>query len=1079
MDKQEYKILSEEIMTLTANEQFAEAVEIADRIDWRKVKSFSMLQKISGLYKINQRYDEALFIIGLAYERNDNSKSIVYDICDLYLEKGDIVNALKYMDLYRKLAPQDVGNYILKYRILEMEDASYEDRIDALEKIVANSFPGYPAEWGYQLAYMYHRIGLATKCVECCDKLISIVGNGPFVIKAMELKMLHAKLTPNQKRIYDNRNDVLDELESYEGDENIPGQTASLEDPEDDFRVKTIDISKFNTINLQKALADSMKELMGEDTAELMDTNRLNTQSILGDDGVEELADSPDDMPYEEDAYYGEGYEEGYSDEYSGEYSDGEYQEEYPEEYSDKYAGEYAEEYASDEYSGEGYAPEDYAEEGYTSDDYENADYQNADYEEEYAGDYQNGYDGGEAYELEDETRFIVPEDIIKNNINNPVIKEDAIVAKEENEISDDSHVFFDDKTGDIVIDAVPLGMLNDIIPGVEFTPVNKEAFKEQPKKKGERLLKDFEDVLSYDEDGQFKFVIPEKEKVEKQITGQMNLEDVLNEWEKEKKSGEVAERAEVKRKVLEKTGKIFEDYEEARKTGIIAQIKEEQKAQRRVLKNDLELKKLEDIAQSTGDIPKIPFDATAQLNKTYGPNIWDEVEKANEEERLLEESRINGEASDEYSDEYSEEYTEETAQYPEENTEEAVAEYAEGYTGEGEAEYTEEYTEEGEAEYTEEYTEEGEAEYTEEYTEEGEAEYTEEYTEEGEAEYTEEYTEEGEAEYTEEYTEEGEAEYTEEYTEEGEAEYTEEYTEEGEAEYAEEGYNNDYNTEAISGIGSLLEAEADKTTKETLEEIDDEYRPDAERDFSYDEQELFADFLYSKKMRAQILEAIDIISLAPYVGNLIITGDSGSGIVNLAKAMIKEIQLMDNNFAASRVAKISGLKMNQKDIAGLFMQLANGALIVEKAGKLTKNTLENITKALENNGDGIIVILTDTKKEIEKLIKSYNVITGYFNVRVDMVPMNSNALVEYAKKYAYSREYKIDEERAVLALHERISELEIGEHHVTTGEVENIVDRAILRSKRPTPSTFIKILVGKRYDYDDMIILGENDFHA
>ena len=287
-------------------------------------------------------------------------------------------------------------------------------------------------------------------------------------------------------------------------------------------------------------------------------------------------------------------------------------------------------------------------------------------------------------------------------------------------------------------------------------------------------------------------------------------------------------------------------------------------------------------------------------------------------------------------------------------------------------------------------------------------------------------------------------------------------------------------NTAQIDDIGSALEAAADKVGASAVEEMNDgneAYDSEEEREFSNDELELFSDFMYSKKMRHQILDAIDLISLEPYVGNVIITGESGTGAIELAKDVIKEIQMIDSNFAANKVAKISGAKMNRKNIGSMFTQLSNGALIIEKAGELSKDTLENMTKVLESTQEGIIVIMTDSKREMEQLIKSYEVITGYFNARIDITPMNNNALVEYAKKYAYSLEYKIDEERAVLALHQRISELQIGEHHVTTKEVEEIIDEAIANSKRPRLSTYVDILVAKRYDYEDMIILKEKDF--
>ena len=359
--------------------------------------------------------------------------------------------------------------------------------------------------------------------------------------------------------------------------------------------------------------------------------------------------------------------------------------------------------------------------------------------------------------------------------------------------------------------------------------------------------------------------------------------------------------------------------------------------------------------------------------------------------------------------------------------------------------------------EETQEILEEGEY-AEEEYYEEGE------YTEDGEYYEDEEYYQDGE------YYEEGE------YAEDGEYYEEEEYYEEGE--YEEDAPNETtLNTAEINNIGEALEANADQERRQTAEESNDDYSVDEERELSTEEKALFADFLYSKKMRGQILEAVDIINLAPYVGNVIITGDGDTEITQLAKAMIKEVQLIDNNFVSSKVAKISGSKLNMKNIPQMFTKLGNGALIVERAGELTKDTLENITKALENDKDGIIIVLTDNKKAIDKLIDSYSIITGYFNARVDITPMNEMALIEYAKKYAYSREYKIDEEKAVLALSERIGELQIGDHNVTTKEIEDIVEDAIWHSQKAKVSGFVNILLNKRYDYEDMVILREKDF--
>ena len=1248
MDKQEYKILSEEIMTLVANEQFAEAVDIADRIDWRKVRSFTMLQRISDLYKINRRYDEALEILFLAYDKNPNSKTIVYGICELYLDLGDLITALQYMSIYNKMAPKDVGGAILKYKVLEMEEASYEDRVEQLEKICDMS---YQAEWAYQLAYMYHRMGLGTKCVETCDQLISWFGNGAFVIKAMELKMLHEKLTSYQQEVYDHRNDVEGELRAYEGEEDVPGS-----DGEEDFHVKTIDMSKFNTINLQKVLAESMRDLMGEEynTQELASTGRVTAS--MPQPMEENLEESSEEYPeeYPEEGYEGDNYESDYpensyaEDNYAGEDYSGEY---YPEE-NPEYTNETNNYYPENNYSQQEYiaAADQYADEtaGQTYA------YQTPQYND-------NAYDTAQL--------------MAENPKYAPAPDETAYIPAGQ-ALAGGGETFFDDKTGDIVMDEVPLNMLNNLIPGVEFvtterttTPINAtkvneavtnnatgslsarsgsvqatSASSENIPSKINRINNPsknlaFNNNLSYESDGQISLVVPDRLPVERQITGQMNIVDVLAEWERQKKRSINRQDEELRQNFLEKTGRIFTDYDESKSDTIIAHIEQNKKKLDRVL-------------------PDKGFSATEALSKTYGVSIWDEVDKAIKADEAaaamalgaggvalgaaasaakaeaagtaaagaiagnvagaavdavgdVAESIVDGGidlvkagiepkkaitsemkpdslrlvgSEDELSDDILGQVKGEAS--TDSKTEEAVSDVdasGDAMSDDGEVEGEElgyydedgnyvvgDYDEDGNFmeygyydvdgnyfEYTGYYDADGnyiEYEYADEAVEEvatseevddvkdsdakesdtndsdvndsdteapaSEAteaneelqgvesiesetkesesieseEVNAEETESTETEETEEETniedsELNESELNDAESEAVETEVAEESAEDTDEEIAEEITDTELAEESEnpedyEEYGAEYagsmDTSEINGLGDALEQAADEESAKTLDDINDEYTlNDEERDFSQDEQVIFSDYLYSKKMRAQILEAIDVISLASYVGNVIISGDAGANVLGLAKAMIKEIQLIDGNFSAGRVAKISGTKMNQKDIPGMLMQLANGALIIEKASKMNRSTLENLTMALENASEGIIVIISDTKPAIEKLIKNYGVISGYFNARIDIIPMSNNALVEYAKKYAYSEEYKIDEETGVLALHERISDLQIGEHHVTIAEVEEIIDEAIARSKRPRLSTFIDILTAKRYDYEDMIILKEKDFRV
>lgn len=986
MDKQEYKILSEEIMTLVANEQFVEAAEIADRIDWRKVRSFSTLQKISELYRINRRFDEAMDIMLLAYDKNPNSRTIVYSLCELSIDLDDLVSALQYLAMYKKMAPNDKGALILQYKILEMENAKTEDKIEILEELNRKD---YTEEWAYQLAYLYHRIGLATKCVETCDQLITWFGYGPFVIKAIELKMLHAPLTEKQKEIYDKRNDISDEIEAYESDEYTVERAESSVAAEmgtEDFHVKTIDMGKFNTMNLQKALAESMRELMGEEEVPEEESPLVSTGELeqrLGNSGRyqhdEEL--SYEDLNYEET-----------------------------------------------------YEPIDESE------------------RESRMSDQEGHYEEDEVF-FEDKTSDIVIDTPPAGTVM-PEQRMAAALVMEESEsrevgMEDNSNPTEEAKTEEITAE--------EPVPSAE--PVVE--IKEHEKVERKQTSSVFDNVLSQGMDGQISLVVPTDTDtiIEKQITGQMNLQQVLQEWENVKKRKEEERKEKTSQSILEETGKIFADFEAGARTGPLAKIEEEHKMfASRFHDDEIELRSIDAVESTSG-----------------GSSIWDEVDAAIEADKKAAEApdlagaAVIGTA---------------VAAGVAAAGEMAVAGAA---IAEGAAAVAGEAIAEGVAADAGEVIAEGAAVAAmaaDAVIEGGEAS---DESEQPEAAAESEAVAEPEAEVMADELGEMEAPDNTEATDDTEAPIEKEDEELPEDMGEEEGLSDQdqtlpvneqlLDTSQIDDIGSALEAEADKVGANTAEEDNDNYAEEEDHYLTPEEQNLFSDFMYSKKMRNQILDAIDLISLAPYVGNVIITGDSGTGVIELAKAMIKEIQMIDNNFSASRVAKISGDKMNRKDLAAMFNQLTNGALIVEHAGAMTKDTLENMSRLLEGFQEGIIIILTDTKKDIEKLIARYDLITGYFNARIDIKPMNDSALVDYAKKYALTREYKIDEERAVLALHRRINELQIGEHNVTTREIEDIVDEAIERSKRLRLSTYVDILVGKRYDYEDMIILREKDF--
>jgi len=1039
VDRQEYKILLDEIMELTAEERFQEAAQIADQIDWRKVRKSGTLVQIGDLYRSNFRYEDALDIMLLAYEKNAGSRKIIYNVCELYIELGDIVGALDFLAKYRELAPNATEVYILQYKILELEHADLDTKITLLKELCHKDRTR--PEWRYQLAYLLHRAGYATECVEECDKMITWFHNGPFVIKAMELKMLHARLTVAQQAIYNARDEISDEISAYESDE----YTVERPDPilgEDDFHVKTIDMSKFNTMNLQKALAESMRELLNDEdsaqnnariTGEIMrpmtEDDYMSTGEMENAEAgyaTEDLAQYPEDAEYPEDTYPADAYP-----------ADGEYPEDaYPEE----------------EYPEDGTYPEEqYSEDTYPADTYP-ADAYPADRMDESAGFVE---------EEEGSTVFINTDKISQmTGPVNSVPEEDP--SKRPPAKLEDNEVFFEDRTSDIIIDSPPAGTN----PAYEsLHQIAEEVRREEGSvlqhgaaagagavsaaagaagaavAAGAAAAGAAAGAATANGDAM----------VEKDITGQINLDDYMSDWEQRKQRKAEERKQETARKIKENTGKIFAEYAEKQKNGLIGEIEKEHKEfVEKYEDDDIELR-------SVGEVAAENESRVVQMQTGTLGFVDAAVAAA---EGLIQEAQ---EANDPEADWY------------EEPAKEADAGSAEPEESKAQEEPVNDAAEEDSAEEVSSGPEEAEAEEEEAPAEEETAEAEEAGAEEQESfEGEEAYAEDADA-----YAE-GDGSYED---EEAYAEEEEPY--EGEEDYGEDAAYEDeeirtqgMSTAQMEEIAGALEADADRIGVETVDEMNDEYVSDGEEaDFSPEEKKLFNDFLYSKKMRAQILDTIDNISLAPYVGNVIITGENESELLQLGKVIVKELQMIDSNFISKRVAKISGTKMNQRDIPAMLSQLVNGALLVERAADMVQESVEILMNSLEGMQEGIIVILMDEKREMELMIDESPMLEGYFNTRIDITPMNNNALVEYAKKYAYSREYKIDEERGILALHQRISELQIGEHHVTTREVEDIIEDAIAHSLRPRPSVFFSILGGKRYDYEDMIILKESDF--
>lgn len=894
MDKQEYKIRSEEIRTLVEERNYREAADIADTIDWRRVKSVKMLCMISDVYKMVRRYEDSKTILEMAYEKRPGSRMIVFALTELCLKLGDVVNAWEYYKEFCQVAPDDSRRYILLYKVYAAQEVSLEEQIKVLEKLKEEE---YIDRWGYELAYLYHKIGFGTKCVEECDEMILWFGEGRYVRKAMELKMLHEPLTLKQQALYDG----VKQVEIEQGDTRvIPNLDAAIvkenegrsvsEEPtvrlpvEDlaDIQVKILDNSPYNTINLQKELAKDMKRLMeDEGGAPLWE----------GTDPV--LPDSQNS-----DFVYGQEGEEGVS-----------YNQEIPEE----------EESADALYDGD---------------------------EEEVIN------DTGEIFiqetpEEEDETET----DRITKSLMAPMLEETQEIPP----VPDMEEVFFEDPNTTDLSAAVSHPEIRAISEDMEIEEVREpeEAPKKEPERgpvyeeessasgvkkvivptvQGQGVLRPpkdvmrpsdfavqksgFDEMLSQEPDGQISLVVPEKEKVEKQITGQMSIQDILQEWEQMKKNKEAQLKDNVQKSVLDKTGDIFAEFE-ASKDSLIRELEqtakeaEEKEAERAALK------------EAEAEQPEEDVFEEPEEGEPAGPGYI----------------RMEGE------------------------TKEPAAEENGGEVQTGQEETEPE--------------------------------------------------------------------------------------------------------KPGQPVGRMQSEERN---------LPEELRPAPnDRPLSPEEKELFEAFVHSRKSRGQLLHVLDNMSLAAYTGNVLITGEEDAGAMNFARNLVRDLQMSDSNFSG-RAAKITGRALNKKDPGDIIDKLKNGALIVVEAGGMNCSTAEALVEALQTESKGIIVMLVDTKAAIGSLLEVNAVLKDPFNTRIDIEALNDDALVAYGKKFAYDKEYGIDE-MGVLALHTRIADMQTAEHSVTTTDVRRLVKEAIRHADKKTPRHFFDVLIGKRYDSEDMIVLREEDF--
>ena len=1102
MDKYEYKVCAEEINSLIEQKKFAEAVKIADTIDWRRVKSAKMLCKVSELYKMNRRYEDSKEILLLADEHLPNSRNIIYSLCELSIKLEDLIPAVEYYKQFVQIAPRDTGRFILQYRLYEAQDVSLEERIAVLEEYKKRD---YREKWAYELAYLYHRIGLATRCVEECDELILWFGEGKYVIKAMELKMLHAPLTSSQQEKYDQRfasesnvyvvkktdetkeaalekanaaakkilgsaNEPIMSSVSMETIPSMPIQIKSVEvsnapttripakkveeeaakeeeeikidlpqipltesGEEVDFQIKTPDMGKFNTINLQKELAKNLAAVMQQEDMGASDaTKALPIDSLQnmteeelkdamsGKTSVEELAaEEPNSSPAEElDEKKADSSEDIAATKEFKPLTDTAVTRAVIDEVR-KALGEEPRETITEEdllksmlESKEENVSEPIAEEKAIS--------------EMMAAEIQNEEVIPEPAVTEEPAEEISPEPIVEETpvvediIPEPVVEETPIVeetilepiveeAPEVEEISPEPIVEETPVVEEIISQPIVEEVqVEELIPEPVVEEVKVEAPIPEPIVEAVKAAKPIPASVAAVQP-----VDPDAQIIEKQITGQLSFNDIMAGWEETKKAAEERRLNEMRKKVMAQTGPLLQDYEEPAKEGLLDSIDMITPAIKvfdessipvvdPLITEDDEVEELTDI-QPISETEELPV---TEEEKPQEPQLseftFNTAEINNIEEKLLNSLE---QAKEEIKDpelepinlsgiSVTEEFDKDLERQILEALEEKEAQKKNGNATQGDKKSF------ADVEFTI-------------------------------------------------------TDLTEEKAEEKKEEPL------GEAEAEKE------NEHSASANASAVDS--DNTDKET-----DSHS--SLRQLSKEEKDLFGMVAKTKKVQEEIAYAIDNVSLDPAVGNIIITGEKGVGTLGLAKNIIKVISVENKNFSG-RVAKVTGEQLNTRNIPDTLNGLNNGALIIEQAGELSDFTLIAISDYLRTpHNDGLIIIMEDGKKAMDDLLAKDNMPLNSFNLRIDVAALDNDGLVNYGREYALEQEYAIDE-MGMLALYTSIANRQTSQHAVTVEEVKQIVDEAIAKSEKGSVSHIMDVILKKRYDENDMIVLREKDF--
>lgn len=277
MDKYEYNLKLDQMKSLFAEENYEAAAELADTINWNKIKNVNALVKAGEVYEKAERYQDSRDVLLMAYDRSPIGRMIIYRLAEVAIKMNDLSAANEYYEEFVKIAPHDNMKYVLRYNIKKAQGAGYSDLIPILEEFKDQE---YTEEWAYELAYLYHKAGMSDKCIDACDELILWFGDGPYVERALELKMLYQPLTKVQESKYRRFRQEREGMTEI-GEEEMKRAGEFVHDP---VVIPQVAINeKFNTVNLQEELVKGMQQIMDATEKETVSDTMDSIKKIVGE----------------------------------------------------------------------------------------------------------------------------------------------------------------------------------------------------------------------------------------------------------------------------------------------------------------------------------------------------------------------------------------------------------------------------------------------------------------------------------------------------------------------------------------------------------------------------------------------------------------------------------------------------------------------------------------------------------------------------------------------------------------------------------------------------------------------------